>query len=180
MILRQLINIAFGSMANASMGTVYNTTGGAAEGELPNTFSMATCSMSTYDNASTGGSINIAKMGIILAGDTQEALPMNKYNLENPLNDALTSLSNTLTPWNFNPDGTMNPLVCTQTVRNDGEQPVTVNSVCLFGASSNNPSKCTLWSYTILDTPVVINPNEVKTFTVELDLQRFLDNTYNT
>lgn len=179
MILRQLINIAFGSMANESMGTAWNTTGGAAKGELPNTFNMKSCSMSIYDNASAGGNIDIYQMGIILAGDTQEALPTNKYNLENPLNDALTSLSNTITLWTYNPDSTMKPLVCTQTVRNDGEQPVTVNSVCLFGATSDT-TKCTLWTYTILDTPVVINPNEVKTFTVELDLQRFIDNTYNT
>lgn len=65
-----------------------------------------------------------------------------------------------------------------QTVQNTSTAQITITEVGLF--SKYDPSQripCYLLTRTVLDTPVVLQPNEVKTFTITIDYNKFIDGT---
>lgn len=93
------------------------------------------------------------------------------YKLENPITTGLNySGNNTNTT-----DGVVNWV---QTVQNTSTAQITITEVGLFTKydRSNNFSAYLL-TRTVLDTPVVLQPNEVKTFTITIDYNKFVDGT---
>lgn len=93
------------------------------------------------------------------------------YKLENHITTGLTySGANTnLT------DGVANWV---QTVQNTSTAQITITEVGLFSKYSNSDDYITfLLTRTVLDTPVVLQPNEVKTFTITIDYNKFVDGT---
>lgn len=66
-----------------------------------------------------------------------------------------------------------------QTVQNTSTAQITITEVGLFSRypdTGENYTACLL-TRTVLDTPVVLQPNEVKTFTITIDYNKFVDGT---
>lgn len=62
-----------------------------------------------------------------------------------------------------------------QTVQNTSTEQITIAEVGLFSQYSDGET-CLL-TRTVLDAPVVLQPNEVKTFTMTIDYNKFVDGT---
>lgn len=95
------------------------------------------------------------------------------YKLENHITTGLTySGENT-----NQTDGVTNWV---QTVQNTSTAQITITEVGLFTRYRNSQGKdltTFLLTRTVLDTPVVLQPNEVKTFTITIDYNKFVDGT---
>lgn len=91
------------------------------------------------------------------------------YKMENHIADGLTysndntSKANEVVNW-------------VQTVQNTSSEPITISEVGLF-ASYSRTNFCVLLTRTVLDNPVVLQPNDVKTFTITIDYNKFIDGT---
>ena len=67
-----------------------------------------------------------------------------------------------------------------QTVQNTSTAQITITEVGLFSkysAYTGSTYSTLLLTRTVLDTPVVLQPNEVKTFTITIDYNKFVDGT---
>lgn len=94
------------------------------------------------------------------------------YKLENYITTGLTYSGN-----NTNlTDGIANWV---QTVQNTSTAQITITEVGLFSKNSYSGKDYTVFllTRTVLDTPVVLQPNEVKTFTITIDYNKFVDET---
>ena len=91
------------------------------------------------------------------------------YKIENHIADGLTYSNN-------NTSETNSVVNWVQTVQNTSGEPITISEVGLFSAGDSS-SLCILLTRTVLDTPVVLQPNEVKTFTITIDYNKFVDGT---
>lgn len=94
------------------------------------------------------------------------------YKLENYITTGLTYSGN-----NTNlTDGIANWV---QTVQNTSTEQITITEVGLFSKNLNTGKNYTVFllTRTVLDTPVVLQPNEVKTFTITIDYNKFVDGT---
>lgn len=94
------------------------------------------------------------------------------YKLENYITTGLTYSGN-----NTNlTDGIANWV---QTVQNTSTAQITITEVGLFSKNSRTGKNHTVFllTRTVLDTPVVLQPNEVKTFTITIDYNKFVDGT---
>lgn len=95
------------------------------------------------------------------------------YKLENYITTGLTYSGN-----NTNlTDGVVNWV---QTVQNTSTAQITITEVGLFSRYSSQFGRdypAFLLTRTVLDTPVVLQPNEVKTFTITIDYNKFVDGT---
>lgn len=94
------------------------------------------------------------------------------YKLENHITTGLTYSGNNL-------DKTNGVVHWVQTVQNTSTAQITITEVGLFTKDSSYPTQCStyLLTRTVLDTPVVLQPDEVKTFTITLDYNKFVDGT---
>lgn len=111
----------------------------------------------------------ISNMGIALSSDTTVPT-VDDYRFTNSYTSSdLISVNATLNP------GPMQT-VLTQTVRNDGTENVVINSVGVFGRHNNPRYETVLLTKTLLDTPVTVAPGEVKTITVTIDYNSFVEN----
>lgn len=92
------------------------------------------------------------------------------YKLENYITTGLTySGDNT-----NQTDGVVNWV---QTVQNTSTAQITITEVGLFSKYEEGDCGTFLLTRTVLDTPVVLQPNEVKTFTITIDYNKFVDGT---
>lgn len=64
-----------------------------------------------------------------------------------------------------------------QTVQNTSTAQITITEVGLFSGYWKSGYTVFLLTRTVLDTPVVLQPNEVKTFTITIDYNKFVDGT---
>lgn len=93
------------------------------------------------------------------------------YKLENYITTGLTYSGNNTNQT----DGIVNWV---QTVQNTSAAQITITEVGLFSKYDGSDSYNTfLLTRTVLDTPVVLQPNEVKTFTITIDYNKFVDGT---
>lgn len=91
------------------------------------------------------------------------------YKLENHITTGLTYSGN-----NTNKaDGVVNWV---QTLQNTSTAQITITEVGLFSKYDVYNSTFLL-TRTVLDIPVVLQPNEVKTFTITIDYNKFVDGT---
>lgn len=96
------------------------------------------------------------------------------YKLENHITTGLTYSGN-----NTNlTDGIANWV---QTVQNTSTAQITITEVGLFSKNAHSGTDQGYTTYlltrTVLDTPVVLQPNDVKTFTIIIDYNKFGDGT---
>lgn len=93
------------------------------------------------------------------------------YKLENYITNGLTYSGNNTNKT----DGVANWV---QTVQNTSTAQITITEVGLFSKYEEGGSFSSfLLTRTVLDTPVVLQPNEVKTFTITIDYNKFVDGT---
>lgn len=94
------------------------------------------------------------------------------YKLENYITTGLTHSGN-------NTNQTDGVAKWVQTVQNTSTAQITITEVGLFSKNSDSGQNYTtfLLTRTVLDTPVVLQPNEVKTFTITIDYNKFVDGT---
>ena len=64
-----------------------------------------------------------------------------------------------------------------QTVQNTSTEQITITEVGLFSKYTNGNYFTVLLTRTVLDSPVVLQPNDVKTFTITIDYNKFVDGT---
>ena len=91
------------------------------------------------------------------------------YKIENRITDGLTYSNNSTSKAN-------NIANWVQTVQNTSSEPITISEVGLFSAI-NTTYITVLLTRTVLDNPVVLQPNDVKTFTITIDYNKFIDGT---
>lgn len=91
------------------------------------------------------------------------------YKIENHIADGLTYSNNSTSKAN-------NIVNWVQTVQNTSSEPITISEVGLFTAKGSE-ELCVLLTRTVLDNPVVLQPNDVKTFTITIDYNKFIDGT---
>lgn len=124
---------------------------------------------STYNNNNNQSTYaNITSIGIALSSDTSVPT-VDDYQFTN----FYTSSDLTSVDASFNREPMQT--VLTQTVRNDGTQNIVINSVGVFGKLRTN-NEIMLLTKTLLDTPVTVAPGEVKTITVTIDYNSFVEN----
>lgn len=95
------------------------------------------------------------------------------YKLENYITTGLTYSGN-------NTNQTDGVTKWVQTVQNTSTAQITITEVGLFSMLINSRGDGLdphLLTRTVLDTPVVLQPNEVKTFTITIDYNKFVDGT---
>lgn len=93
------------------------------------------------------------------------------YKLENYITTGLTYSGN-------NTNETDGIVKWVQTVQNTSTAQITITEVGLFSKYDQSEGFSTvLLTRTVLDTPVVLQPNEVKTFTITIDYNKFIDGT---
>lgn len=91
------------------------------------------------------------------------------YRIENHIASGLTYSGNSTSETN-------NVAHWVQTVQNTSSEPITISEVGLF-STLRSDTLCVLLTRTVLDNPVVLQPNEVKTFTITIDYNKFVDGT---
>lgn len=93
------------------------------------------------------------------------------YKLENYITTGLTYSGN-------NTNQTDGVVKWVQTVQNTSTAQITITEVGLFSKYAARVDYTVfLLTRTVLDTPVVLQPNEVKTFTITIDYNKFVDGT---
>lgn len=123
---------------------------------------------STYYNFGVAGSYYPNYRGIVFGSGTTPPQKTD-YKIENHIADGLTYSNESTSETN-------NVVNWVQTVQNTSSEPITISEVGLFSAI-HSENLCVLLTRTVLDTPVVLQPNEVKTFTITIDYNKFVDGT---
>lgn len=121
---------------------------------------------STYYTSSSGYRYTPYSRGIVFGSGTTPPQKTD-YKIENHIADGLTYSNHSTSKAN-------NVVNWVQTVQNTSSEPITISEVGLFSAVSST-DYCVLLTRTVLDTPVVLQPNEVKTFTIIIDYNKFID-----
>lgn len=109
------------------------------------------------------------KRGIVFGSGTTPPKKTD-YKIENHIATGLTYSNN-------NTSTTNNIASWVQTVQNTSDEPITITEVGLFCYPNLGNFVCVLVTRTVLDTPVVLQPNDVKTFTITIDYNKFIDGT---
>lgn len=122
----------------------------------------------TYYNFTTVRTYYPNCRGIVFGSGTTPPQKTD-YKIENHIADGLTYSNNSTSKAN-------NVVNWIQTVQNTSSEPITISEVGLFSAVSRS-DLCVLLTRTVLDNPVVLQPNDVKTFTITIDYNKFVDGT---
>lgn len=124
-----------------------------------------------YSETSTGSMFLPFARGIAFGSGTTPPQKTD-YKLENHITTGLTYSGNNTNQT----DGIVNWV---QTVQNTSTAQITITEVGLFSSLNYTDAgnKTVLLTRTVLDTPVVLQPNEVKTFTITMDYNKFVDGT---
>ena len=123
---------------------------------------------SEYKENSATGYFNMHRRGIAFGSGTTPPQKTD-YKLNNYITTGLTYSGN-------NTNQTNKVVNWVQTIQNTSTEQITITEVGLFTIYSTN-CVVTLLTRTVLDNPVVLQPNEVKTFTITIDYNKFVDGT---
>lgn len=124
-----------------------------------------------YSEATPGNNVELYPFtrGIALGSGTTPPQKTD-YKLESPITTGLTYFGN-----NTNQTNEITSWV--QTVQNTSTAQITITEVGLFSQAGKSIGCTFLLTRTVLDTPVVLQPDEVKTFTITIDYSKFVDGT---
>lgn len=129
---------------------------------------LQSLSPSYYSETGSGVYYNLFGRGIVFGSGTTPPQKTD-YKLNNHITTGLT--------YNNNSTSTNNNVVSwVQTVQNTSTEQITITEVGLFSAYSDSQPTLLL-TRTVLDNPVILQPNEVKTFTITIDYNKFVDGT---
>lgn len=125
------------------------------------------------ENYSEGNSLydylNMFRRGIAFGSGTTPHQKTN-YKLENHITSGLTYSGN-------NTNQADKVVNWVQTVQNTSTEQITITEVGLFAKYTEGSYPTVLLTRTVLDVPVVLQPNDVKTFTITIDYNKFVDGT---
>lgn len=169
MLLKNFINVGLQALSNGVIKDTTNVNDGAKYFLPP----LSALGFDAY-NLGTNPNINsmISCLGIVLSSD-QQAPNVDDYSVSQSFSSTdLVDVSHSVSSDN-------GVFTIIQSVRNDGIESVTVNTLGIFGRGSdvNYNFKKVLLSKILLDNPCVINTGETKTFTITIDCNKFVDNT---
>lgn len=136
----------------------------------PETYTYTKSVPSTYYNLN-GGTFEYFYhnyRGIVFGSGTTPPQKTD-YKIENHIADGLTYSNDSTSETN-------NIVNWVETVQNTSSEPITISEVGLFSAARSG-EPCVLLTRTVLDNPVVLQPNDVKTFTITIDYNKFIDGT---
>lgn len=160
-------------LLNNFIATLYNNlTIVSVNNEIMDNIGMGTALILSVDPTFYNFSVNrdyIPNVRGIVFGSGTTPPQKTDYKIENHIADGLTYSNN-------NTSETNNVVNWVQTVQNTSSEPITISEVGLFSANRPN-TLCVLLTRTVLDNPVVLQPNEVKTFTITIDYNKFVDGT---
>lgn len=124
-----------------------------------------------YTDTGTVPAYNPYSRGIAFGSGTTPPQKTD-YKLENYITTGLTYSGN-------NTNTTNEVANWVQTVQNTSTAQITITEVGLFSRYESSGQNFTVYllTRTVLDTPVVLQPNEVKTFTITIDYNKFVDGT---
>ena len=169
MILSNFINICTSELSGLSAKL---TTGTPFRGDYfnPNSAPNST-SFSYYNNTGVQPITGVISFfGMVLSSDNTPPVSSDYQVTNFYTNKDLTNISQTSAANN----GTYTH---TQTVRNDSQENVVINTVGLFGLSKTTSTSARyLFTKTLLDTPVTVAPGETKTITITVNLKSFVEN----
>lgn len=159
-------------LLNNFLSTLYDkltfvTINNGAHSGASNTYTDAV--PSTYYSFVEGKGGYYPNMRGIVFGSGTTPPQKTDYKIENHIADGLTYSNHSTSEAN-------NIVNWVQTVQNTSGEPITISEVGLFCSGDPNYF-CVLITRTVLDNPVVLQPNEVKTFTITIDYNKFIDGT---
>lgn len=143
------------------------TTGKKTDGSF-DYITVGSCPSSEYNESISSGQQHPFRRGIVFGSGTTPPQKTD-YKLNNHITTGLTYSNNNTSTNN-------NVVSWVQTVQNTSDEQITITEVGLF-SSYGNLKPITLLTRTVLDNPVVLQPNEVKTFTITIDYNKFVDGT---
>lgn len=146
-----------------------DTTGGTKEETRFDISIAPTWSSNSYSETSGNSFFSPFGRGIAFGSGTTPPQKTD-YKLENHITTGLTYSGNNTNKT----DGVANWV---QTVQNTSTAQITITEVGLFSTYDESSCNVYLLTRTVLDTPVVLQPNEVKTFTITIDYNKFVDGT---
>lgn len=149
--------------------TVVSTTNNTFEGIYNRGFEISSVRATYYNLVATNGDYYYPNYRGIVFGSGTTPPQKTDYKIENHIADGLTYSNNSTSKANH-------VVNWVQTVQNTSSEPITISEVGLFSALRND-SLCVLLTRTVLDNPVVLQPNDVKTFTITIDYNKFIDGT---
>ena len=139
----------------------------------------------------SSGIVSAAGQGIsdqttLVVGSGTTPVTDDDYKLDVPIT-TLTAVSATTSCKSDDAENTLSPttFTITTTYRNDTEAPVTVNEIGIMipvgykysgGANPNALSSCLIYRE-VLETPVTIEPNQLRTFSIATDVATILKNS---
>lgn len=123
-----------------------------------------------YSDTGTEETFYPFKRGIAFGSGTTPPQKTD-YKLENYITTGLTYSGN-------NTNQTDGIVKWVQTVQNTSTAQITIAEVGLFTGNQHSPGyEVHLFTRTVLDTPVVLQPGDVKTFTITINYNKFVDGT---
>lgn len=165
-------------LLNNFLATMYSqmkltaTTGTIKDNPMFDSISIKSLASSLYSESGKNIAYAPFERGIAFGSGTTPPQKTD-YKLENHITTGLTYSGN-------NTNQTDGVTKWVQTVQNTSTAQITITEVGLFSAYSNWAGQELipfLLTRTVLDTPVVLQPNEVKTFTLTIDYKKFVDGT---
>ena len=167
MLLNNFIATMYAEMkTTTTTGTIKDRT------DFDNVFVTSIASSAYSETESSPALFNPFFRGITFGSGTTPPQKTD-YKLKNHITTGLTYSGNNTKQT----DGVINWV---QTVQNTSTAQITITEVGLFAGFFDvygNPYTSFLLTRTVLDTPVVLQPNEVKTFTITIDYNKFVDGT---
>lgn len=131
---------------------------------------LGSASAEEYSESNTyTGYFNMFRRGIAFGSGTTPPQKTN-YKLENHITSGLTYSGN-------NTNQADKVVNWVQTVQNTSTEQITITEVGLFAKYTTGSYPTVLLTRTVLDVPVVLQPNDVKTFTITIDYNKFVDGT---
>ena len=168
MILKNFINIGLGYLTNKHPVA----TSGSDSNYQHYFMKLISRPFQAYTNDTTSNITNsgISQIGICLSSDTTPPA-LDDYKLNTFLTGSdLTPVSNSVV-------ATDNNYVLIQTVKNDTAENKVINTVGVFcGTNDLMTNLRFLITKTLLGTPITIAPEEIKTITVNINLDSFTEN----
>lgn len=162
-------NFYYGLYNQLSQGTDYcskmvstqNKTGVAAQSDFNPFFPSSSAFPANY-NLSGFGSVTGA--GIVIGGGSTPAT-MEDYTLEDQIYSGFSALCNCFA--SQTDISTSKSMMCTATITNTSDSDITVREI---GYVRSYRYEAVLMERTVLETPVVITPNETRTFEYRLKM----------
>lgn len=147
----------------------FTTTNGAEDYTNSNHVTLGSVSSEEYSESEAYKTYNMFTRGIAFGSGTTPPQKTN-YKLENHITSGLTYSGN-------NTNQADKVVNWVQTVQNTSTEQITITEVGLFSKNYAGSYPTILLTRTVLDVPVVLQPNDVKTFTITIDYNKFIDGT---